>query len=198
MLRSTSSMLAMMKQAAIKPNCATIGKDRMRVCDLLWLRGEELRASLHIVMSSNAPITVRARPGQVITTKTDRPGVQVKAQADNEAAVGAAVRRICGVCSKAVAPYVCPRCHIAYCCGTCYRKHGEGCTEAFFRARVEDEIQAREREKQAALPADKRAETQRVADMLQRVRGAPDDEFTTAAMTDASEAAAADDDDSTA
>jgi hypothetical protein len=34
--------------------------------------------------------------------------------------------------------------------------------------------------------------------MLQRVRGAPDDELTTAAMTDASEAAAADDDDGTA
>jgi HIT zinc finger len=111
-------------------------------------------------MISTAPITVRARPDQVITTKTDRPGIQVKAQADEAAAVGAAVRRICCVCSKAVAPYVCPRCHIAYCSGTCYKKHGEGCTEAFFRARVEDEIQAREREKQAAVPADKRAEVQ--------------------------------------
>jgi hypothetical protein len=111
-------------------------------------------------MISTTPITVRARPGQVVITKTDRPGVHVKAQEAEAAAVGAPLRRICGVCSKAVAPYVCPRCHIAYCCGTCYKKHGEGCTEAFFRARVEDEIHAREREKQAALPADKRAETQ--------------------------------------
>ncbi|KAG5192232.1 hypothetical protein JKP88DRAFT_139433, partial [Tribonema minus] len=49
-------------------------------------------------------------------------------------------RRVCLVCSRAVAPYICPRCHLPYCSAACYKKHGGACTEAFYKERVEGEL----------------------------------------------------------
>uniref|UniRef100_A0A7S1GBQ7 HIT-type domain-containing protein n=1 Tax=Bicosoecida sp. CB-2014 TaxID=1486930 RepID=A0A7S1GBQ7_9STRA len=51
--------------------------------------------------------------------------------------------RVCGVCREARSKYRCPRCLVAYCSVACYTRHGEACTEAFFREAVRGEMALR-------------------------------------------------------
>ena len=36
-------------------------------------------------------------------------------------------------CVRAAAAYTCPRCNAPYCGLDCYKRHGQHCTEAFYR-----------------------------------------------------------------
>ena len=36
-------------------------------------------------------------------------------------------------CQKNFSKYTCPRCNLQYCCLDCYKKHGDRCTEGFYR-----------------------------------------------------------------
>lgn len=42
--------------------------------------------------------------------------------------------QLCAVCKRNTSRYACPKCNAPYCCVTCYRAHGELCTEAFYRS----------------------------------------------------------------
>ena len=44
--------------------------------------------------------------------------------------------QLCAVCNTNESRYACPKCNAPYCCVTCYRAHGETCTEAFYRGHV--------------------------------------------------------------
>lgn len=50
-------------------------------------------------------------------------------------------RRVCHICHCQSAPYTCPRCEAPYCSATCYKTHGDSCTEAFYRDQVIEELQ---------------------------------------------------------
>lgn len=45
-----------------------------------------------------------------------------------------------------VANYKCPKCSIPYCSVACYQRHGATCTESFYRARVTQEMDLRQKE----------------------------------------------------
>ena len=44
--------------------------------------------------------------------------------------------QLCAVCKKNTSRYACPKCNSPYCCVSCYRAHGEQCTEVFYRDHV--------------------------------------------------------------
>ena len=44
--------------------------------------------------------------------------------------------QLCAVCKKNTSRYACPKCNSPYCCVSCYRAHGEHCTEVFYRDHV--------------------------------------------------------------
>lgn len=62
------------------------------------------------------------------------------AVAASPALAPASAARVCRVCAEKAARYTCPRCNAPYCGVTCYRAHGEACTERFFEAQVRDEL----------------------------------------------------------
>ena len=70
------------------------------------------------------------------TTKTTVVKRDVVSGVPSASADDSAVRRVCVVCREKVAPYLCPQCNIPYCSVGCYRTHGEGCTEDFYRRHV--------------------------------------------------------------
>ncbi|KAL0030868.1 hypothetical protein WJX77_010687 [Trebouxia sp. C0004] len=46
------------------------------------------------------------------------------------------MRSICKVCQQQWSKYTCPRCNLQYCSLECYKKHGQQCTETFYRDNV--------------------------------------------------------------
>ncbi|OQR98283.1 hypothetical protein ACHHYP_08925 [Achlya hypogyna] len=52
----------------------------------------------------------------------------------------ASALRVCGVCTEAQSKYTCPRCNVVYCGVSCYKTHGETCTEHFYKEHVESEM----------------------------------------------------------
>jgi len=48
--------------------------------------------------------------------------------------------RNCGVCVNNLAKYSCPRCFLTYCSLPCFKKHGEQCTEKFYKDQVEEHL----------------------------------------------------------
>jgi len=48
--------------------------------------------------------------------------------------------RICLVCQREYAKYICPRCNTPYCNLKCYKAHSESCTESFYRESACDEL----------------------------------------------------------
>lgn len=57
---------------------------------------------------------------------------------------GVTVRRLCHVCTKASAKYVCPQCNVPYCSALCFKAHGASCTEKFFKAQVMGQLKVTE------------------------------------------------------
>ncbi|CAM9597254.1 unnamed protein product [Phaeothamnion confervicola] len=124
---------------------------------------------------SQVPVTlprVRPRPSQTNVRKRDAVVLPASSEnGDNGDALAQQARRICLVCNRAVAAYLCPRCRAPYCSSACYRTHGEGCTEAFYRRHVEAEMKLRCTEPDALADGKRR-----VASMLMRVRGGMNDD----------------------
>ena len=50
--------------------------------------------------------------------------------------------RVCGVCTVNFARYKCPRCSAAYCSLPCYKRHGERCTEGFYKEQAKEQLQS--------------------------------------------------------
>ena len=50
--------------------------------------------------------------------------------------------RVCGVCTVNFARYKCPRCSAAYCSLPCYKRHGERCTEDFYKEQAKEQLQS--------------------------------------------------------
>mmetsp|Transcript_11881 Transcript_11881/g.13782 ORF Transcript_11881/g.13782 Transcript_11881/m.13782 type:complete len:337 (-) Transcript_11881:43-1053(-) len=80
--------------------------------------------------------------------------------------------RICQVCARKESKYKCPKCNVSYCTVDCYRSHGTGCTEKFFKKHVKDEMSLRKHENKNLL-SKQRLETMK---MLQRNRSQFDDD----------------------
>ena len=69
-------------------------------------------------------------------------------------------RRVCHVCQREVSKYQCPRCNAPYCSLPCYKRHGQGCTESFYKDQVAGEL---------ALQRQDPARRHEFAEMLRRV-----------------------------
>lgn len=54
---------------------------------------------------------------------------------------GSSPAALCTVCCTQFQRYTCPRCFAKYCSAACYKAHGEGCTEAFYRNNAVAELQ---------------------------------------------------------
>ena len=50
---------------------------------------------------------------------------------------------LCGVCLTAPPKYSCPRCSMQYCGLTCFKRHGDECSEKFYQKQVMEAIAAR-------------------------------------------------------
>ncbi|KAL3142992.1 hypothetical protein ABBQ38_003273 [Trebouxia sp. C0009 RCD-2024] len=70
-------------------------------------------------------------------------------------------KSICKVCQQQWSRYVCPRCNMQYCSLDCYKKHGNRCTESFYRDNTTEQLQS--------LQASQ-AERQQMLQMLQRLQ----------------------------
>ncbi|CAN0378528.1 unnamed protein product, partial [Ectocarpus sp. 8 AP-2014] len=81
--------------------------------------------------------------------------------------------RVCSVCARASADYSCPRCLVGYCSSKCYKVHGSGCTEAFFRGHVERETRLREGdevERGSGVKGPKAGRRASMVEVLRRIR----------------------------
>ncbi|CAM9517178.1 unnamed protein product [Ectocarpus sp. 4 AP-2014] len=81
--------------------------------------------------------------------------------------------RVCSVCARASADYSCPRCLVGYCSSKCYKVHGAGCTEAFFRGHVERETRLREGdevERSSGVKGPKAGRRASMVEVLRRIR----------------------------
>ncbi|KAK9853612.1 hypothetical protein WJX84_000043 [Apatococcus fuscideae] len=73
---------------------------------------------------------------------------------------GSPARPKCKVCTLAAATYTCPRCNLPYCSLSCYKQHGNDCTEDFYREQAQGELQGQ---------TVSREERARMQDALQRL-----------------------------
>ncbi|EQC32414.1 hypothetical protein SDRG_10156 [Saprolegnia diclina VS20] len=87
------------------------------------------------------PITVPIRFGRTKTTLGPSASIQLHKAASSAGISNSSALRVCGVCTEAASKYTCPRCNVVYCGVACYKTHGETCTEHFYKAHVESEMQ---------------------------------------------------------
>ncbi|KDO31713.1 hypothetical protein SPRG_03631 [Saprolegnia parasitica CBS 223.65] len=87
------------------------------------------------------PITVPIRFGSTKTTLGPSAAIQLHESTSSAGISNSSALRVCGVCTEAASKYTCPRCNVVYCGVACYKTHGETCTEHFYKAHVESEMQ---------------------------------------------------------
>ncbi|OQS07901.1 hypothetical protein THRCLA_00107 [Thraustotheca clavata] len=85
------------------------------------------------------PITIKVpiRLGKTSTSVKDSISVH---ESSSIGLSNASSLRVCGVCHEKESKYTCPRCNLVYCGVACYKKHGEACTEHFYKSHVESEM----------------------------------------------------------
>ncbi|CAM9196951.1 unnamed protein product [Choristocarpus tenellus] len=113
------------------------------------------------------PLLIHPRPGTKVVTKHDSEVVLPVSGPENGGSLvgGQAHVRICSVCTRSAACYTCPRCSIGYCSSSCYKTHGIGCTEAFFRDHIEKELRIEEESS-----SDTHQHRAAMAEILERLR----------------------------
>ncbi|CAN0422203.1 unnamed protein product, partial [Pylaiella littoralis] len=111
-----------------------VGSDGPAILCVPAVQGQKGNNSTSDSFRVEIPARVSGRGKGVAPLSSSRP--------DASRAGGTA--KVCSVCARASADYTCPRCLIGYCSSTCYKAHGSGCTEGFFRGHVERETRLRE------------------------------------------------------
>eukprot|EP01089_Gocevia_fonbrunei_P013202 TRINITY_DN3319_c0_g2_i1.p1 TRINITY_DN3319_c0_g2~~TRINITY_DN3319_c0_g2_i1.p1 ORF type:complete len:217 (-),score=27.99 TRINITY_DN3319_c0_g2_i1:23-673(-) len=67
--------------------------------------------------------------------------VEIHAEPDQD--IGLRSRgRVCLVCKRQFSKYTCPRCNLSYCSLECYKQHGEGCTEIFYKTNAIESLKS--------------------------------------------------------
>ncbi|CAM9366724.1 unnamed protein product, partial [Discosporangium mesarthrocarpum] len=111
------------------------------------------------------PLLVRPRAGTKLILKRDAEIILPGSKDGATAGRARPTDRMCSVCTRAIASYTCPRCCIGYCSSSCYKTHGQDCTEAFFKAHVEKELRVQQEE-----PRDVHQRRAGMTEILQRLR----------------------------
>ncbi|KAF1334068.1 putative zn-finger protein, partial [Globisporangium splendens] len=124
---------------------------------------------------------VPIRLGKLRTSVTEsraQPAVRIQDASsghgdDSGAALFAAsTARVCRICTQHTARYTCPRCNAPYCSVSCYKRHGEACTEQFYEAHVRDAVQLGDA---ASAQDGERGSTSKMNAMLSRVKAFQDE-----------------------
>ena len=98
-------------------------------------------STLMLAHGVNQPAMALLKPGGALQPDSE-PAPAVLTHAPEPAALASAAEsRVCSVCTITFAKYTCPRCFVAYCGLGCYKRHGQGCTEAFYRDQVMESLE---------------------------------------------------------